>query len=99
MDGDATDVCTDELYLADVDAGTDMEAITKRDRTNRRRTVQRAGSSVEQRKHSVPSRLDLSTAEALELCASGFEVSREELAPVAVTKRSCGLRRADEIGE
>jgi hypothetical protein len=29
VDGDAADVCTDELDLADVDARTEVEAFTK----------------------------------------------------------------------
>ncbi len=99
MNGDPADVLAHDFHLADVDTGPDLQAVTVRRVSNRRRAAQRLPGAVEGRQQPVTRRLHLAPAVSLELGSRGDEVLGEEPPPPGIAElgRLCG--RADEIGE
>jgi hypothetical protein len=62
-------------------------------------TTDRTRRTVEGREKPVSGRVDLATAEALQLAADGGMVGLEQLAPATVAELGCAHGRADEVGE
>src|SRR5438445_3949094 len=100
MDGHAADVLADQLALAGVHADADLDAELPRLGGDRERAPQRArGRAFEGREKAVAYGLDLATPEAQQLLADGVVVTREEIAPAAITDL-CGTRGGvDDVRE
>ena len=99
VDGDASHVRAHELHLSDVHSYPDLEVELRGMPVQRSRTVQRTRRPLEPREHPVAGRVDLPSAEPLELAATRLEELGEKRSParVAELRRKCG--RVDEVRE
>ena len=96
---DAAHVIADELDLAHVHPGSNVEIGCVGASPDRRRAVERPGGAVECGDDAVARRRHLAPLEAVELVASHDEVLGQELAPTRVSQAAGHLRGVDEVGE
>ena len=99
MDGQPGDVVRQDLDLADVDAGPDLEPELPDAVADRDRAADRAGRAVERREEPVADDLDLVAAEPLELATDDAVVVGEQGLPADVAELGRPLGRADDVGE
>ena len=99
VDRHAAHVVAEQLRLARVHAGADLDAEPAHGARDRGGAPDRARRTVEHGEEPVAHRLDLATAVVGELLAHDAVVLVQELAPAAVAERRRQLRGADDVGE
>src|SRR6185295_15021497 len=99
VDGDPSHVCAHELDLSDVYAYPDPDVELRRMPMQRRRTMERPCRPLEPREHAVTGRVDLPSAEPLELATARLEELGEKCAPAGVAELRGERRRVDQIRE
>jgi hypothetical protein len=97
VDGQPGDLLPDALALAGVDPRPHLETELGNPLHDLAGTGDRPRGPVEAREEPVPGRVDLDSAEALELTADGRVVLLEQLSPGAVAKLHRPFGRADQI--
>src|SRR5262245_29641451 len=96
---DATEIVADGLDLADVHTGADAHSVARGSGRDRGRAPNRLGWRIERREHAVPGRVDLASAEALELPTLRLEVLRQHVAPRDIADALHDRGRVDDVGE
>ena len=94
-----SDVSVDEVDLAGVQAGSNVDADRAEELVDRLCASDRAGGTVEGREESVTGRLHLSSFEPVERSADEPVVLGEELSPSGVSDLGRAVCRADDVGE
>src|SRR5687767_12094944 len=90
------DVVTDEVNLAGVHAGPDLESDPANAITYRAREVERASRCVEDREEPVAHRLDLASSEVPELPSNDHVVLIEQFLPARISGSFGRRRRVDD---
>ena len=99
VDRDAADVGVDDLELAGVQAGAHLQAEPSHFGLGRPGAADRTAGSVEGREESVPERLDLLAAMALELAPHHTVMGGHQVSPAAVAQLGGLARGVDDVGE
>ena len=95
----ARELLIDDLALAGVHPGTDLQAQPAHGVDRGVGAADRARRPVEAREEPVARGVDLAPAKALELAPNRGVVSLQQLAPAPVAELGRPLRRADDVGE
>jgi hypothetical protein len=96
---DARDLAVDQLALARVQAGADLEPEQAHRLDDRAGAPHGRPGRVERREEAVAGRIHLATAEPLELRTHERVVAGQQPRPAAVSQLHGALGRADDIGE
>lgn len=96
VDGDARHLPVQQLDLAGMQAGTDLEAQRAQGVHDRPRASNRSRRTVKSGKEAVAGRVDLTTVEALQLTTHGDVVLLDDSPPAAVTQFRHLCRGADQ---
>ena len=99
VDGDSGNLVAEQLALARVQAGAELEPEVAGAVPDGERAPNRARRPVERGEEAVAGGVDLAAAEPLELATDGGVVTAQQLRPVAVAESLQPLGRADEVGE
>src|SRR5262249_4316775 len=97
--GDAAELLSDDLALARVQAGPDLEAEVAHRALDRGRAADRADRAVEGREEAVPGRVELAALKAVELRADDPMVTLDEVRPGPVAQLDSPDRRVDDVRE
>ena len=99
MHGDAPNAAVEELALAGVETGPDLEPERPHGAPDRGRAADRTRRPVEGREEAVAGHVHLVPAEARELMPDAGVMRVEELAPAPVAELGGVRGRADDVGE
>ena len=99
VEGDPADPAVDDLALARVDPGTDLEPQGADIVGYGARAADRAARPVEGGDEAVPGRVQLLSAIAGELLPDQRVVPGEQRPPLSVPERGCPLGRSDDVRE
>src|SRR5919106_2682415 len=97
--GQARRLPIDELALAGMDPGAQLQAQRLRLQDDRPRARDRPGGAVEPREDPVARAVHLGTSVALDLATGALQLPGESLAPPPVAQRCRLLGGCDEVGE
>ena len=99
MHRDAAYALLEELDFSRVDAGPDLEPLTRRRRDNRLRAADRPRGAVERRQEAVSRAVYLASAKLIEMAANTRVMPFEEFTPALVPELGCKPGRVDNVGE
>src|SRR5512133_3067365 len=99
MDRDSSNGSSAELALAGVQARAHVEADAANVFDDRARATDCSRRPVEGGEETVAGRVDLDAPKALEIATHDLVVLLEQIAPAAIAKLTCSIRRADDVGE
>jgi len=99
VNSDSGDVVSMAFDLAGVEPDAYVDAEVSKLIANGRRAADAAAGSVERRQEPVAGRLDLASAESVELGANQAVMCCEQVPPTAIARPCERLGRADDVGE